>query len=283
VATPLGLPVEVAAEGIIRICVANMAAELKAMTAEQGVNPRGFSILAGGGGGPLHAAALAAEFGIARVIVPAFPGLLSAGGLVLSDMRVDRLRSFRCRLERDGAEALAAAAAELAEEVVDALRREGYLGEPVVEVALDMKYTGQNWEIRVEVPGRIEAGEVQRRFDETHNGLYGFSLPEHTHEVLSIRATAVGPNDNALDSVPRRTPTAGATDRPASTSRRMWDDARSAFVDGQVYAWDDLGEGANVQGPAIIEGMDSTVWVPAAGRAVADAYGNVILDLGERT
>lgn len=283
VAKPLGLSVEAAAEGIVRICVANMAAELKAMTAEQGVNPRDFAILAGGGGGPLHAAALAAEFGIARVIVPAFPGLLSAGGLVLSDLRVDRLKSFRCRLERDGADALAAAASDLVEEVVEALHSEGYQDEPVVEVSLDMKYSGQNWEIRVEVPTTIDAGELRRRFDETHHGLYGFSLPGHTHEVLSIRATAIGPNSAASESVPRRTPGTAATDRPPSTSRRMWDDAKHQFVDGSVYAWDDMGEGATVRGPAIIEGMDSTVWLPGDGHAVVDEYGNVIVDLKART
>jgi N-methylhydantoinase A len=281
VALPLALGVEEAAAGIIRICVANMAAQLKAITAERGVNPRDFVIVAGGGGGPLHAALLAREFEIARVLVPPFPGLLSAGGLILSDLRVDRLRSFRCRIERDGVEGLRVAVERLLEEVEAALRAEGYEGDPVVEVALDMKYTGQNWEISVSIdPAAISVEDVCRRFDQHHDKLYGFSSSAHTHEVLSVRASAIGPNLRAMDFIPRRSLPARADAAAApGRTRRMWDDDQGTFVEGPLVDRDRLAAGSSVAGPAFIEGMDSTVWVPSGGVASVDEFGNILLDL----
>ena len=205
VAKPLGLDTIQAAAGMIRICVANMAGEIRAITAERGVNPRDFAILAGGGGGPLHAALLAREFEIETIVVPSYPGLLSAGGLILSDLRVDRIKSFPIRIERDGTEELHAAAAELLAQVTDELRHEGYEDEPVTILSLDMKYSGQNWDINIPAEiADIDLTTLSRLFDERHHQLYGFALATHTHDVLTIRASAIGLTANAEALVPRR-------------------------------------------------------------------------------
>jgi N-methylhydantoinase A len=282
VGAPLGLDPVRAAAGVIRICVSNMAAEIRAITAERGVDPRGYAILAGGGGGPLHAALIAREFGIRDVVVPPHPGLLSAGGLVLSDLRVDRLRSFPIRIERDGVEALGVAARELVDTVVSELLGEGYEGTPATAVALDMKYTGQNWDITVPTTlDALTAEAVAVGFDHRHEELYGFALPGHTHEVLAIRASAVGPVPDADRLVPRRDFGAGSPDdapRPAE-SRPVWDDAAETFVDGRIHRWDELRPGQTVGGPAVVEGMDSTAWIPTGASATVDATGGLLVEL----
>ena len=127
IAQPLGLSVEEAAAGILRITVANMATAIRSITAEAGVDPRDFAILAGGGGGPLHAALIAEEFDIGSVVIPSYPGLLSAGGLVLSDLKVDVIQSFPQRLERDGVEQLQHLVSELVERAARELEGGGLL------------------------------------------------------------------------------------------------------------------------------------------------------------
>jgi N-methylhydantoinase A len=277
VCAPLGLDLLRAAAGVVRICVANMAGEIRALTAERGVNPRDYGLLAGGGAGPLHAVALAREFGIADVLVPAHPGLLSAGGLVLSDLRVDRLRSFPARLERTGAGPVLAAAAALLEEAVDELRSEGSTAEPEALTALDMRYVGQNWDLTVPlalVDATTEA--VAAAFDREHERLYGFSLPGHPHEVLAIRASAVGATAAAPAlSAGRARPPAGRA--VPVTTRQVYDDGPDALVPASVYAWDDLPEGFALRGPAVVEGRDSTVWLPAGTAGTVDDGGHLLL------
>jgi N-methylhydantoinase A len=282
VAKPLGLDTLEAAAGIIRICVGNMAGEIRAITAERGVNPRDFAILAGGGGGPLHAALLAREFEIETIVVPSYPGLLSAGGLILSDLRVDRIKSFPIRIERDGTEELRAAAAALLAQVTEELEREGYEGRPVSLLSLDMKYSGQNWDINVPTEiADVDVATLSRLFDERHHQLYGFALPTHTHDILSIRASAIGPTANAEAIVPRRFEVGSsskAVTEPTAT-RLVWDDDVRGFVDGAVYERDELLPGSAVAGPCVIEGMDSTVWVPSGAAGLVDSSGNIIVTL----
>jgi N-methylhydantoinase A len=263
----LGLDPVRAAYGIIRICVANMVGEIRAITAERGVDPAGYALLAGGGAGPLHAALIARELGIGSIIVPSYPGLLSAGGLIVSDLRIDRLRSFRCRVERDGTEELIVALDGLVDDVTRALSAEGYTDEPLVEVALDMKYAGQNWEIAVPLDRRDLAPErVIAAFDRLHEELYGFAIPGHPHEVLSLRATAIGPMAESHELSARRFPrgsSASATTPEAREVRSVWDEVAGDFAPAAVFVRDDLGPGATLRGPCLVEGMDAVVWIPS--------------------
>lgn len=277
VCAPLGLDLLRAAAGVVRICVANMAREIRALTAERGVNPRDHALLAGGGAGPLHAALLAEEFGIAEVIVPAHPGLLSAGGLILSDLRVDRVRSFPIRLERMGTDGLAAVVHEMVAGVARELGQEGFTGTPEIELAFDMKYVGQNWDIRVPAPPLpLTVAALGGAFDAEHERLYGFALDGHAHEVLSVRASAVGRTSGKEALVPRRRPVAAATVEPPA-SRPVYDDRRDALATAAVLARESVPAGYEVVGPAVIEGLDATVWVPNGWRGAEDAGGNLML------
>lgn len=283
IARPLAIDPVQAAAGIVRVTVANMAAAIRAVTAERGVDPRQYSILAGGGGGPLHCPLLAHEFGMDRVIVPAYPGLMSASGLVLSDLRVEVVRSSPMRLERDGTERLTAICSSMLQEAIAELRQEGFEGEPATALTLVMRYLGQNWEIDVPIgAGEMTVESLSREFDETHQKLYGFDLPTQQHELLAIRTAAVGPTQRADDLVPRRSDqgqrTAGEDPQPAEI-RRMWNDLAGKFEHCPVFARDALGSGDEVHGPATIEGADSAVWLPAGARSSVDPDGNIIVNL----
>jgi N-methylhydantoinase A len=263
----LGLDAVRAAYGIIRICVANMVGEIRAITAERGVDPAAYALLAGGGAGPLHAALIARELGIGSIIVPSYPGLLSAGGLIVSDLRIDRLRSFRCRVERDGTELMVGALDGLVEDVTRALRAEGYSDDPVIDVALDMKYAGQNWEITVPVDRKDLAPDgVVAAFDRLHEELYGFAIPGHPHEVLSLRATAIGPIPEGHELSARRFPRGSqvqATSPETHETRPVWDEVLGDFTPARVFVRDDLRPEATLQGPSLVEGMDAVVWIPS--------------------
>ena len=281
----LGLDPVRAAYGIIRICVGNMVGAIRAITAERGVDPSDYALLAGGGAGPLHAPLIARELGIGTIIVPSYPGLLSAGGLIVSDLRIDRLRSFRCRVERDGTDLLVPALNGLVDDVVRALRHEGYLDEPIVEVALDMKYSGQNWEITVPVSrDELTPAEVTAAFDRLHEDLYGFANPGHTHEVLSIRAAAIGPTPEDRRHTPGRfgsdAPAQSTAPEPQST-RLLWDEALDDFVSADIYSRDDLAPGATIRGPSVIEGMDAVIWMPSDCIGTVTASGSIIISIGE--
>lgn len=282
IADVLGLDPIVAAYGIVRICVGNMIGEIRAITAERGVDPGGYVLLAGGGAGPLHGVLMARELGMGLVLIPSHPGLLSAGGLVLSDLRVDRLRSFRCRVERDGVQSLGEAVRELVDEVRRGVRNEGYADEPVVEVALDMKYTGQNWEITVPVPSAgLEPGGVCDAFDELHQELYGFAIPGQSHEVLSIRATGIGPN--AMRGVTRASnPTPGSRSSPPTrATREVWDEVEGRFVSAPVWRREDLLPGHSLSGPGVVEGMDSTIWLPCDSHALVTGLSSLLISLND--
>jgi N-methylhydantoinase A len=279
----LGIDPVRAAYGIIRICVANMVGEIRAITAEKGVDPAGYALLAGGGAGPLHAALIARELGLGTIIVPSYPGLLSAGGLIVADLRIDRLRSFRCRLERDGTHALGRSLSALVDDVTGALRNEGYLDSPTIEVALDMKYAGQNWEITVPVSlDDLSPERVAVSFDDLHERLYGFVNAGHAHEVLSMRATAIGPIPagqslisgrfsavaNAKESIP-----------VPKEEREVWDEIVGDIVRAGVFVRDDLAPGATFRGPCVVEGMDAVVWLASDCTATVAASGSLAVTL----
>jgi N-methylhydantoinase A len=279
VCMPLGIDLLHAAAGVVRICVSNMAGEIRALTAERGVNPSDYALLAGGGAGPLHAVQLAREFGIAEVIVPAHPGLLSAAGLVLSDLRVDRVRSFPTRLEQAGAAGVLEAAAQLAGEVSAELSREGYEGDPAVAVSLDMRYGGQNWDLTIPVAlDAADTRELAAAFDREHERLYGFSLPGHPHDVLAVRASAVGATSLLAVPQPRRPQPSGALE-PVEV-RPVYDDESGALVSGAVYRREQLPGGAAFAGPAVVEALDATIWIPHGARAEVDERGSVLVHVG---
>ena len=275
VAEQLGRTVEETAAGIINVCVANMVAQIRAVTSERGVDPREYALLAGGGAGPLHGALIAAELGMNTVIVPAYAGLLSASGLVQSDIRIDFVRSFPALLDETSFQQMRQIVADLKSEGSRALHEEGYTETPKIEASVELRYAGQNWEIQVPFDPEKGDDDVARTFDVEHQRLFGFALPEHGREVINLRVSAVGVNAEAEQLTPRR-----ASSGPSvPTDALVWNQQDGQPETATVLDRNDLPNGWRGTGPAIIAGRDAITWLPPEVEAVVDDAGQLILEV----
>ena len=196
VAEKLKLSVMDAAEGIVRIINVKMQEAIKAISTMRGHDLRDFHLLAFGGAGPLHACAIAAELGMAGVVVPLYPGVYSAMGLLMSDVKHDSIRSKLGGLPRSSADEIAGVFAQQ-ERLWRArfARRRIRATEIGIERALDMRYAGQGYEITIPCEFPLNAGSLQRlrtRFDESHKQMFGHTAPEEPVEIVSYRLRGIG-------------------------------------------------------------------------------------------
>jgi N-methylhydantoinase A len=272
----LGLePLELAAS-IVEIANENMASAIKMVSLERGHDPRRFALIAFGGAGPLHAAAIARSLGIPRVIVPPHPGVLSALGLLLADIRVDKIWTQAFRSTDIDAALVDRQFAAITERAVDELRHEGFSGEPLIERAALMRYLGQNYEHEVEIPGGTiddqALAEALARFSAMHAARYGYEIEEEVIELVSFKVTAIGKRpalrlDHAHSdaTAPQRATEVffrGHGMVPASIVRR------SALRVGEV-----------VEGPLILTEDDSTTLLEPGMTAVTSPDGSLIISL----
>jgi len=281
---PLGMTARQAAAGIRRIVDLRMADEVKVFGAKRGVDPQEFALLPFGGAGAVHAAAVAAELGMNRILVPPRPGAFSALGLLCTDVVHDYIRSELRPLDQVPPEHAEAIFRELEARAADELRAEGL--DPAAarhERELDVRYTGQGYELRVSLDGLGEGGlgaddmlAARRRFDERHAQIHGHAAADRPVEVVSYRL-------RVRVAVPKYVPVeAGdAGDRPVSAdavkgTRTVWFDAE-AGTETTLYERDRLPPGTVLDGPAVIEQFDATTVVPAGWRVRVDAFGNLIL------
>src|SRR5215216_6224695 len=244
----LGLGLLECAEGIRRVANAEMIRALRVMTVERGVDPRELALLAFGGAGPLHAAAIAEELGMTRILCPRASGVLAALGLVVSDRRRDAQRSVLLAGPELTGEALARETAALAE------RAREQLGDPDADlrVTAELRYRGQAFELAVEAHEDAEA--LREAFHAAHEEAYGFRDPEGEVELVTLRATATEPGPD-VDAA-----AAGAAGAGARSS------TRSAIFGGEGHETAVLaGEpepGTAIEGPALVELPESTLAVP---------------------
>ena len=278
VATPLGLGLEDAALGILRITNANMGRAIRSVSTERGHDLAGFALMAFGGAGPLHACDVAAECGIPTVIVPREPGTMCARGILLSDISFDFVRTLIVAgspsawrsVEQSIADMRAEGAAWLEGEEVAADRRRFV---PIVEA----RYQGQNFEVPVSVPseGGMSYDEFLVAFTMGHHAEYGYDIPGRTVEIVNCRIKAVGmvakPHDDFQ-------PGEAATFEEAQAgSRTVLFSAQRQRVDTPVYQRSRLPLESRFRGPAIIEEMSSTTVIPPDAAFHVDRSGNIII------
>ncbi len=272
-----------AAEGVLTILNANMANAIRSRTVQRGIDPRAFSLVAMGGAGPLQGAEVAAMMEVPEVIVPPHPGITSALGLLIADLKYDVVHtqfqvSTSADLDRFNGEF-----AEMEAKLTARLTEDGLTTKDVrFERAGDLRYLGQGYELRVPFdPGSVTADSlsaVWQRFHESHAAEYGHAFEASPIEVVNLRITALGPSP-ALDLPPY----AGGPSLEAALIRTR----QAAFrVDGalksfetQVYRRDALPLGVPVPGPAILLQKDSTTVVPPNATATAEDTGCVIINL----
>src|SRR4051812_32460877 len=270
-------PLELAAS-IVEIANENMASAIKMVSLERGHDPRRFSLLAFGGAGPLHAAAVARSLGIPKVIVPLHPGVFSALGLLLADIRVDKVWTQAFRSNDVDAALVNRQFDRITERALGELRQEGHTGEPAIRRAINMRYFGQNYEHEVE----IESGELDeaalerafRRFDELHAERYGYAIDGEVIELVSFKVTVIGKRA-PLDL--SRANGAGRLDR----SERQVYLRGHGWLDAAVVHRSALEPGETVAGPAVIEEEGSTLFVEPGMTVERTRQGALTIDTGE--
>ena len=279
VAEPLSLDLVGAANGIVKIVNSQMVEALRLVTVSRGEDPRQYVMVAFGGAGPVHAAQLAEELKIPRILVPPFPGVASATGLLVSDLKRNYVQTHFADLEdvttsevQDRFEAMEATARQEFE-------KQGISPNHIqCERALDLRYSIQKYELPVPVAGRsvVEADKLtwRRLFDELHEKHYGSRATDQRVEIVNYHLTA----KVALPKPAAREYSPDGEDPQAALKGR-----RKAYFDGwldcPIYARERLVCGNRLPGPTIIEQIDSTIVVPPGQNAFVDRFGNVIIEI----
>jgi N-methylhydantoinase A len=276
VAAPLSLEDTEAAEGIVRVAISSMAAAIRLSLFEKGLDPKDFALVTFGGAGGLHAAEVARELGVRRVIFPRDAGTLSAWGMLFSDVVHDGARSRLMVACEDAVNDLQALADALLAEGRAQLERDRVSGsDRRFALAMDMRYAGQAYEITVPVDGvDVSAATVDasaRRFHEMHEAQYAHSNSDERPEVVTLRVSAIGklrhPAGNSLEP--------GEPPQPKSRRGAFFD---GHWVDTAVYARDSIGAGARIQGPALVEEAYATTVLPAGWQLHCTDTGELVAE-----
>jgi N-methylhydantoinase A len=275
VAAPLEGDVERTAAGIVALVDAEMAKVLRIVSVERGHDPRDFTLLAFGGGGPLHACAVAGDIGVARIVVPGAPGVFSAYGLLAADVRVTAVRSHVARADAASFTRVAAMFAALTDETDTALAAQGVApGERAFVRELDLRYAGQSTELAVTATASLAA--ATEAFHARHERRYGFAAREDPVEIVTVRVNGVG-------TTPKPRLIAAALTEPRATAPAALRETRAvfdgtAFVATPVFARAALAPGDAFAGPAVVEQYDATTYVAPGWHARVDGFGNLVLE-----
>jgi N-methylhydantoinase A len=288
IAEPLGMPVLEAADGIVELLNHNMAAAIRTVSVERGHDPRGFVLVAGGGGGGLHAGRLAELLGIPRVIVPASAGLLSTLGLLATDLKSDFVQTTVQRGGQFDILQIRAVLQSLEQRAARWLSDEGVAPDDRTIVrSAGLRYVNQAYEITVLIdaaPGESKAAleaddlaRIQARFHEHHERLYGWSSPGLPIELVNLGVTAQGRLPKLAASA--LASPSGSDMHAADGRRKVYFGREHGMLDTPVYACVALAPGRVVDGPAVIEQRFSTILVLPGHRAALDARGNVSIEV----
>jgi N-methylhydantoinase A len=258
-AAELGLGREETAAGILRVADAEMVRALRVVTVERGVDPRRFALLPFGGAGPMHAAAIASELGVERIVCPRASGVLSALGLCASDRRRDTARTVMLAGDELNAERVSAAVEELI-----AAAGAGLGEEAEAELTYEMRYAGQAFELPVPGPRAPDPAELAAEFERRHEERYGHRDPEGEVVLVDIRLALVVP---------------GPEPRPQAAEGEVERDSRQVYFDGEWVETPVLrGEppaGTEVESPAVFELPEATLVLPPGWSATVDNTGTI--------
>jgi N-methylhydantoinase A len=282
VATPLGVDLVRAADGIVRVVNVKMTEAIKAISTERGFDLRDFSLIAFGGAGPVHACQIALDLGIPRVLVPPAPGATSAFGLLVSDVKHDFIRSRLENIESISAAGVNAVFADMSAAATAQLYAEGFAPDAVrVRYFMDMRYAGQGYENPVPIDSvpltDDDLAHYRARFDDIHRQCHGHAAPGQPVEVVSYRLEGIG-------TVPRvqlaQVDSAVDDAHSAQTGERaaLFSTISQQPVRVPVYARDRLRAGHCFTGPAIVEQYDATTVVCPGQTVRVDLIGNLLVE-----
>jgi N-methylhydantoinase A len=282
IAQPLHLSLEEAAEGIIKVINASMVRGIRKVSVEKGYDTREFSMICFGGGGPLHSFELAEEMKIPTVVVPISPGVNSALGLLIADFRYDYSQTFLKKTQDIRLDSLNQGFKALEAKAIEQMLEEKIPREDrVILRSIEMRYSGQGYELEVPAPnGTLTQRDLKRingAFHQIHRQLYGYASPQEVTEFVYLRIAALGkipkPRFKKEKEGDRK------QGRALKGKRRVF--VQGKFVSIPIYERSLLRPGDRIQGPAIIEQMDSTTFLSYRQRAQVDPYLNLIVTVGK--
>lgn len=272
-------PVEETAQAILDIAVSEMFVEVEKLASRAGVDVREFTLMPFGGGGPMLGALLACELGMKHLMAPRRPGVVSALGGLVADLRGDFVRTVFTPLSGEALPTLHAAQEALNREGREWLAAQGHAGPVVLSLSADMRYAGQSYEIEVALDGEwLVAGalaEVARAFHENHACIYDFHDPHGAIELVNLRLSAIGAGPGIT------TPEADEQPATVAPGREVAVYTGGARAPVGLYQRQNLLPGSLFQGPAIITQEDTTFAIPAGARARVDRYHNLHLRFGD--
>lgn len=283
VSNPLSISVEEGALGIIRIANSNMLNALKLVSVRKGYDPREFSLVAFGGGGPMHAAALAKELGIKKVIIPLVASVFSAWGMLMTDLRQDNIKTNIVRLgPATDYGAINGLWEEMEQSALAEFDEKGIDREHVVFLRnLDMRYAEQEHTVKVvqgtEALSEETIGEIVERFHQEHEKAYSFRMEDSAAEIVNLHLISYGRVD--------KPPVAELEDQGASLEEAVKEVRPVLFeeagkLDTVIYLREKMSKGMRVEGPAIIEEVSASTLIYPGMWAEVDPYGDLIIYTG---
>jgi N-methylhydantoinase A len=275
-AAQLGMETLELAHAIVDIANENMANAIRMVSIERGHDPRRFALIAFGGAGPLHGAAIARKLDIPTVVIPPFPGAFSALGLLMADLRVDKIWTQAFRSDLVSISAVESQFRQIAEAALAELRRQGYQGEPQLRYTINMRYLGQNYETEIELPGLVsnqaQLEQAYEAFHRMHEATYGYRIPTAVIELVNFKVTAIG----AIPT-PRIREIDAAETAPAR--ERLVYFAGHGFIPCRLIHRSALPVGERLAGPLIVEEDGSTTLVEPGMSLTRTAHDILLLEV----
>jgi N-methylhydantoinase A len=277
IAGQLNLSVTETAEGICKVADAKMADAIRQLTVRKGIDPREFVLVAFGGAGPMHACLTAEELGITTILVPEFPGVLSAWGMHQSDLRLDTVRTMKKVIEKVSAQDVNGSFASMIAEISPLLVKQNMKEEQIeYSKVADIRYLGQEYTVLVPFShGEIDEKslvKLKELFYELHQQIYGHSNQVEPVEIVNLRLVGIG----RLEKTPKRESKDASSSEP--TARKT---GKAVFYgeeyETEIYVRTELQTGQKLTGPAIIEEKTATTVVPPGYEVNIDAYGNMLI------
>jgi N-methylhydantoinase A len=281
-ADEIELSPEATALGVLEIVVANMTRAVRAISVERGFDPRDFTLMPFGGAGPLHAVAVARALGMRRILAPPSPGLLCAEGLLASDDRESLVQPIPAPLTPAVAPRFAEAFSRLEAEALRWFAVEDVApGRRALELAVDLRYVGQNFELAVPVAAEearagVSVARLAGDFHAAHDRVYGFHNRDAEVEVVCLRLHAIARNPHAA-AMGAEAPAVRA--QPIGTRKVVF--GRGVAATAEVYDRRGLRSGDWLEGPAIVEQLDTTLVLHPGDRARVDAGGNLLIEVAD--
>lgn len=262
------LSLESFAAGVIRVVNANMEKAIRVVSIERGHDPRRFALVAFGGAGAMHACELARALRIPRVLVPAYPGALSALGILISDVVKDHSRTVLLRVTQLARQRMERLYSELQQEIAAELKGERWQGRVQYERSADLRYQGQGYEISL-----AYGSDLLERFHAEHKRRYGYSSPERAIEIVTLRLRGRVSSTEKVD----RLKLASDKGNLKAGTTQVWFDSRKSAA--QILPRAGLRRAKTYRGPAVVTEYSATTVVPPGMAFVSDRAGNLVIEI----